>query len=186
MPSIADAVDLIEAALPGVTVRLGEEYQQENNVPPRVVFIPRNDRYAPSRVRDRDRFHTASILTRGVGLEARIWGLADPDVVDPPSYPDLRATELLVDKVLLKLRAICEGSIEFEDGEWMPTSAMQSGRGYILRVRIGLPVVPTDADATVETTSWTEVLAPEDIAEAGPAITTTVELNSDEVGVPSP
>lgn len=184
MPSIADVVDAVATALPGITVRLGQEYQQENETPPRVVFIPRDDRFGPAQTIDRDRFHTPSAATRGVGLEVRIWGdpnrFADED--EAPSYPELRATELLVDTVIIALRNACRGSIAFEQGEWVDTSVMAAGRLYSLRVRIDVPVVPTDDDAESASTTFTEVLSP----AAPAAIETTVELATDETAVPSP
>lgn len=186
MPSIADVVTYIAAALAPIPVLLGQEFQQENETPPRVVFIPRDDRFSAPASIDRNRFHTPSVATCGVGLEARIWG--DPNVFadqeEAPSYPELRSTELLRDKVIVAIRNVCEGSVSFEQGEWPDTSVMQLGRMYVLRLRIDTPIVPTDEDAETVTTTFTEVLAP----EAPAAIETTVELGEDaeEIGIPSP
>lgn len=191
MPSIADVIDLIAAALPSVTVRFGQEYQNENEAPPRLVFVPRGDRFMPASSRASApvvRSIHSSLATRAIGLEARIWAAADPDADPVPSYADLRAAELLVDKVIHAIHTVCSGSYALEDGEWMDTSHAQAGRLYLLRLRIMVPVVPTDDDATVAKTTWTDVESGADVPEAGalPATTSTMELGTDETGVPSP
>lgn len=205
MPSIADVVDsigeLLAAYATPIPVKLGEEYVNENGTPPNVVFVPGEDRFEPARSRNRDRLHP-SIATRSVALEARIWGAglpaveADPDAdppveaYDPGSYPDIRATELLVDRVLLALQTTCGGSMRLEGGNWLPASPSIFGRIYVLRCRVEIPVVPTEDEAESLVTTWTEVLSAETSVdpEFGPAITSTVELgdDNDETGVPSP
>lgn len=186
MPSIADVVESIEAALPGVVVLLGEEFQNENALPPRVVFIPRDDRFGPPRSVDRGH-GAASAATRGVGLEVRVWGAATEEARLTDRYADLRAAELLLDKVLIAIRATCQGSFDFEQGEWTATSPSQLGRLYALRVRIYLPVVPAEEDDEEQTTEWTEVLAPAGTPAGTPdAIQTTIVLAADVTGTPTP
>lgn len=186
MPSIADTIDLVKAQLPTIPMELGEEYQQTLTAPPYVVFVPRGDRFSrPSGRVSQQSLHT-SVQTRMVGLEARIWAAAVPTATD--SYADLRATELLVDKVIIALHAVCQGSIEFEDSEWSPTGPAQQGRQYLLRFRVQVPVTPTDDDSILDFGTFADVSSPADTPEAGvPAATTvTVELASDVTGTPSP
>jgi hypothetical protein len=187
VPSIADVIDQVKALLTDVRVELGEEFQQENVAPPSVVFIPRDDQFSPARVRDRAAFHTPSILTRRVGMEIRIWGAADEAANLDASAPDLRATELLVDKVLLAINDVARGAVAYESGDWMPTGGSHHGRLYVARVRFDLPVVPADENAAVVTTTFTRVVEGANVpAGSAAAITTTVDLGVDEEFSPAP
>lgn len=191
MPSIADVVDLFETELAAigtagaVPVFLGEEFIQENNSPPQVVFVPAPDRFMPRRSRDRVKGRE-SIATRSVGLTVRIW--AEGSQQGSRSYADVRATELLLDKVCVALRSVLEGNVDFEGGEWMPTSPAQLGRIYLLRIRVDIPVVLTDDDAPEATTTYTKVIeAAGDPVGSAAAITTDVEFpDGDVTGTPSP
>lgn len=189
MPSVADTVDLVEALLTGVSVKLGEEYVNENNFAPVAVFVPKGDMVGAPRMRDRAHSSQVSIATRSAGLECHIWGAA----ADPPvgSYPDVRATELLVDRVIIALNTIYGGNIIWEQSDWMGASAMIAGRGYILRFRVDIPVVPTEDDAENTTTTFTDVDSESepviDDEDAPPAIRVVLELPAqDEEGIPSP
>lgn len=187
MPSIADVVERFSTELGAVLVKLGEEYQNQNEVPPSVVIIPRGDRYSAASARVTPRSALVSVATRAVGCEARIWAAATEEARALDTYADLRATELLVDRVVLALHAAAHGSLFLEDGEWLPTSLVQYGRMYVLRFRVALPVVPTEdaCDATV--TTYTEVLAVAGTPAGSPdAIQTTVELGTDVTGTPAP
>jgi hypothetical protein len=186
MPSIADAIISVAALLTGVDVKLGQEHVPANASPPRVVFVPRAERFQAASSRDRAHGHR-SRATRAVGLEARIWAAATDEDREDDEYADLRATELLVDRVVIALDELLHGSIVFEDGEWADTGPAVTGRLYILRFRLLMPVVPTDEDATTQTTAWTEVLAGAGTPVGTPAaIETTVQLATDVTATPAP
>lgn len=187
MPFIATFVDAVAETLgAGVPVRLGEEFVQDTDAPPRVTFVPQTDTFGPPR-RARSLGQalqpSASIATRNVGLEARVWGAAPEETdFEANPYAHLRATELLLDRVMLAIHAMGLGSVTFEGGEWAPTSVAQFGRLYLLRFRVELPVVPTAEDEAAAVSTFTEVLA----AAAPPAITTTVVLAADVTATPAP
>lgn len=126
----------------GIGVELGWEFQDENNAPPRVLFVPAPDRYIAGR--QTANLHIPrnylSIGTRSVGLQVRIWGAAE-DGADQTLYPDIAATELLLDRTIVAIRKVSQGSYVIEGGDWMPGGRNQLGRLYMLQLRIELPVL---------------------------------------------
>ena len=191
MPSIVDVVDLIAATLAArsvpVPVTIGQEFQASNTSPPSVLFVPRGDRFEAASARHRSPRTHETVATRSVGLEARIWGAAEEDA--PGLNPDLRAAELLVDKVIIAIRdTLGSGAFQLEDGEWADASAVQLGRLYLLRFRVSLPVVPDEDDAPSITTTYLDVESAADVPSAGvpAATTTTVELGTEESASPAP
>lgn len=191
MPSIVDVVDAIAAILAARTVPVPVAFGQQNisvhGAPPSVVFVPRGDRFSAPTMRNNSpgRTHN-SAATRGTGLQARIWGAAEEGATG--TDPDVKATELLVDKVIIAIRdAVGSNGFALEDGEWADTSGAEHGRLYLLNMRVFVPVVPAEEDASETTTTFTRVLNPADDPAGTPAsITTTVELATDVTGTPAP
>jgi len=187
VPSIVPVLDVIAGALAPIPCAYGQENVGQHGSPPSVVFVPRGDRFAAVDYKNNVNRTHPSRATRLVGLEVRIWAKRASDV---GSHPDWVAAELLVDKVVLALLDNLGSNLALEDGEWADTSGMQEGLLYLLRVRVAMPVIPAEADATHTTTTWLHVIAPANTQEgAGPtpaSITTTVDLASDEVASPAP
>ncbi len=145
--ALTDIVNAVstDSNLAGVTVQLGAEFVPENGViPPRVIFVPRSDRY------DAARKHGAgprTLMTKSTLCRIHVWGAGADADVDPAKH--LRATELLVDRVIWAIHKKLWGSYSVEGGEWDgEPGLLHLGRLYLLDVRFNLPVIEPVPDST--------------------------------------
>lgn len=180
--ALADVVAAHAALLTGVTTQLGEEYVQENAAPPRVVWVPTAHSYdsagrvgASSAAR-----HPRSWGTRVAGVDLHVWAAGTKEDTDP--YKDLRACELLCDRVLFFLRVVAFGSFVANGGQWLPVSRNHAGRTCVLRFLFNLPIVPAAADDSSVLTSFTNVDGMEGTQVSNPLTTPT----GDVTGEPAP
>lgn len=154
--SIANIADALAGQLSGVAFKLGEEFVPETRAPPRIVMVPLRDRFSSAQwhpVTSASKRSPKNIGTRIVGVKFHVWAAKASG--DTTSYPDIRAVELLVDRLLIAIRNISVGSYTLLDGELQSADAGQLGRLYILTCEFQLPIVP--ATPTTAQTTWANV-----------------------------
>jgi hypothetical protein len=180
MSNIAAAFDTIRAMLPaGIQMRLGEEWMGELTQAPNIVWVPREDTFAPASESQRTPCDQRSRATISTGIEARILGAAASGT--PGTNPDLTMTERLRDRLIVALRDSFGANIRLESGMWMPVSTNQQGMGYVLRFRLEFPVIPQDDDSNTTTTTFTDVSS---TTPPPPAMEVKIALTTDELVVP--
>lgn len=125
----------LQAALPpGTPLYLGRHHLGEHDSPPRLVLIPRDDRYAPP---ERAALRPGRVLwTRIAGYELVIWGRS------------LDETESMVTEALTALRDVAP--VNLEGGSWVDEAWTTLGAMYTIRFTIASPVVETETFATLE------------------------------------
>jgi hypothetical protein len=138
---------------------VGEMYINQNDAPPRLVFVPTFDRFdAPMRIGEKRR----ALKTRVAGLECAVWGpIIPPDPADP--LLDFAGTEELVRELVValdqELRArFGEGeALELTSSEWMTPGQITSlGMVCVIRFALKVPVLveaPLTGTATTVTTT---------------------------------
>lgn len=138
---------------------VGEMYINQNDSPPRLVFVPTFDRFdAPLRVGEKRR----ALKTRVAGLECAVWGPITPPVPADPLL-DFAGTEELVRELVValaqELRArFGEGEqLELTSSEWMTPGQITSlGMVCVIRFSLKVPVLveaPLIGTATTVTTT---------------------------------
>lgn len=183
--ALADVIATVEAQLAAdgvgvaVTSRLGAEHAARlDSYPPLLVWIPTSDEFLVHQAR-----HPAvprqkrMYFLRRAGVELHLWakGSADP-AVDP--YHDLKALELLVDRVLVAIHHVSHGSVSVKGGSFKPGALDTLGRAYVLELSFDLPVVPNSPEATAVTLTT---------VQGGSTLTSTMDFPaSDVTGVPAP
>lgn len=149
-PSLVDLVAKVAESLPAVTVRLGMEYLEENQSPPRAVFVPTEDVDLPpsKSAAYGDMWRTVGSI--GVGVEVHLWAAGAPTDMDP--YAHIRATEALRNQLLYVVHCICAGAYQRQGGRWVDADVGQYGRGYVQRLQFAMPIVPTVEEVDFTTT----------------------------------
>jgi hypothetical protein len=145
---LADLIAAIAAKLPAGTASLvGGKHIGVMGVPPRVVWVPTEDKFAAARQHGPS---PRSIKTRVAGVVVHIWAKgASPD-------QDLAAAEQLVNDVLWATHQEAYGSYEVVGGTWLGQDGeelTQLGRAYLLELQFQVPITaPAPTTQTIETT----------------------------------
>jgi hypothetical protein len=150
--ALADVIAPISALLTGVTCQVGSEFVSVNDVPPRVIWVPTMDRF------DGAQRHGAgyrSVKTRVARCDVHVWGAAAAG--DVTAFKELRATELLLNRLICFIHQVAHGAYELEGGDWGAAGISQYGRLYVLKVAFRIPVVPAEADQDETTTTFDDV-----------------------------
>ncbi len=180
MACLADVLAHVTNALAidggvAVTSFIGAEHLgRQDYEAPCIVYVPGIDAFTPEQMRSGTTKTPRAVRTRMAGMELHLFA------EDPTEVDHLRVAELFIDRVVCALVAVCAAGIEFEGGVWMPVDVCQRGRGYVLRCRIALPVVPNPA--TEGTTTST-------LENTNPATDVTGVADfpaSDVTGTPAP
>lgn len=184
--ALADIVAAHATLLTGVSTVLGEENLDRNDAPPRVCWVPAGDTFqSASRVRPSSSVWPRSVGTRIAGVELHIW--AAPAADDVTAYKELRATELLVDRVVYYLRRVAGGAFVLNGGRWLPVSDNHLGRVYVLNVLFSIAIVPAVADDPSVLTSFLHIDSIGDPPDEEPTMEGTMVLpGGDETGKPAP
>lgn len=150
---LADIYLAVMAAsdLAGIDHDIGAEHLSANAAPPRVVWVPTVDAVD----RGQGRRNTAakepkSVMTRRAGCFIRCWAKSESE----ESVDDVRATEQLVNRVLVAIHEAAFGSYEVTAVEWVSSDGaelMQLGRCADIRVAFEVPVTKP-ASATAQLT----------------------------------
>ncbi len=142
---------------------IGEMYVNQNDSPPRLVWIPTTDSFGPPvRIGQTPR----ALRGRVAGLDCAVWGPIDqPSPADP--LADLTGTEELLRQVVVALHQ--EMRARFGDGETLDISGAEwlqpgqiTNRGMVCLLRLALKVpVLVDAPTTgvVETITITKSIS---------------------------
>ena len=138
--SLREMHDATAAALVHVAPSsLGEEHIHAHATPPRYVWVPAQRRYRPAR---KTQGNPRANAEADQLVQVHIWGV------------DVDQVELLEAALIeaLKRPEVLNGmSFELQAGEWLPTSAVTSGRVLVVPIllpqRIPAVVLPTTAPA---------------------------------------
>lgn len=148
---LADLIAEIAAKLPpGTTSLVGARHIAAHGAPPRVVWVPTQDKFGPARQHGTE---PRAIKSRGAGVVVHIWAR------DPDGNPekDLAACEQLLNAVLWATHQVAYGSYEVVDGSWLGQDGeelTQMGRAYLLELQFQVPIT-----APVATTETIEIAA---------------------------
>jgi hypothetical protein len=157
---LADVISEMATVLSDVAMDFGSDrLNAQAQVPPRVTWVPTPDSFGGAQRTGPGYTPLArSVVTRQGGVTLHVWGAGARSSTD--KYKDLRATELLVDRVICALKQVAWGAYSLEGGSWADAGPGNWGRVYMLNVRFKFPVVPqpaNDANTTVTITSLQEV-----------------------------
>lgn len=158
----------------GATIdsKVGEEHlNRQDAAPPWLVWVPTRDTFGPPRNRASSLKVPKPLLTRLAGVDLHVYA------VDTVGTDHLGATETFVNRVLYALAEVLQSDLSVEGGEWEAVDVAQYGRGYVLHLRIAIPVIPY---ATPVTTTTAHLSTAADL-------TGVVDFPvSDVTGVPAP
>lgn len=146
VPKIIDAVLAELARATSVTheKHIGAKNIAGNSRPPRLVWIPKADRFGPPA---KTAQNPRALRTRHATLELHVWGA------------DYEATEILLHQVIAAVHAVAVGSYELGDSEWdVDENVVQRGALVIVDITFSIPVTEAP-QPTVKITSVSQTLA---------------------------
>lgn len=141
-------------------ILVGRQYQAENTVPPRVLFIPMRSRFdakslsnpmpvssnAPYSAEAHAQIQQRAIGTEWVTYEVRCWSATSNAEPVPDDIGDMEATWTLSRAVEISVHLLVPGMYKFETGEWVDakegsTQHVHLGREFVFGVTIGVPIL---------------------------------------------
>ena len=109
-----------------VTFHTGPEFVRQEEIAPRIVWVPTRDRYLPPQgVGGKQR----AVAIRDAGVETYIWGV------------DYAQTEILIHSTVMAIHRFAVGARIIESGQFQNESEnVRYGRGYVLTWSLWIPV----------------------------------------------
>lgn len=136
--ALVDLYKALAAKLPDVPQFYGARYLAAHTPPPRIVWVPAQDRFEEAHRNGRN---PQAVLTRSAGLDLHIWGKAQGA---PDELADQEATELLLNDVLAALHDEVGGAFEATGALWGVREQDQwltFGGAVVLQVLVDIPIV---------------------------------------------
>lgn len=123
-----------------IDVKVGKKNLNANGAPPRIIWVPTQDRFAPTQ---RVGGNAKAILTRKAGVEVHCWGA------------DFAATEDLINQALVAIYAAVvklpaalimpQGFRILDDAGWLANAWTNNGEVYVFHAEFHLPVTTAPA-----------------------------------------
>ena len=127
--------------LEGIDTAIGAEFLDENASPPRMVWVPTADEFEFGGGVRAVFSQPKTPVLRNAGVRIRVWGKASDS---SETVDDIRATEQLLNRVIVALSDCAHGSVAFNSAEWVAADGQevaQYGRAIDLNVTFKVPVV---------------------------------------------
>lgn len=123
-----NAAATLTAIVPPGSFFFGAENLAENTAPPRVIWVPVNDSFAPSSQRGSTRDNSRAIHTATTALEVHLWAT------------DTGSALALRDAFVQALRSVLGPNYHLTGGAWLGQQNVSVGRGYVLSFTVDIPI----------------------------------------------